>query len=185
MLFRSRPLRLSRPLQWGVVAVALLGVLQIALGGWVSTNYAALACGGFPLCQGALLPAMDIEHGFTLWRHLGMTAGGDCLPFEALVAIHWAHRMFALVAVGIVAWISHKALRIPGLESSARALAWVMVLQVCVGVATVSLDWPLTLAVLHNAGAALLLLLLAMLNFRLAIPAASPAVDARPGLSPA
>ena len=60
-----------------------------------------------------------------------------------------------------------------------------MVLQVCVGVATVSLDWPLTLAVLHNAGAALLLLLLAMLNFRLAIPAASPAVDARPGLSPA
>jgi cytochrome c oxidase assembly protein subunit 15 len=168
----------------GLIALGLL-LIQIALGGWVSTNYAALACGGFPLCQGALLPAMDIEHGFTLWRHLGMTAGGDYLPFEALVAIHWAHRMFALVAVGIVAWISHKALRIPGLESSARALAWVMVLQVCVGVATVSLDWPLTLAVLHNAGAALLLLLLAMLNFRLAIPAASPAVDARPGLSPA
>ncbi len=172
-------------LRWpGLIAMVVL-FIQIALGGWVSTNYAALACGGFPLCQGALLPQMDVEHGFTLWRHLGMTAAGDYLPFEALVAIHWAHRAFALVAMAVIGWISHKALRLQGLRPIARGLSWVLLLQFCIGIATVMLDWPLMLAVLHNAGAALLLLLLAMLNYRLALSAASTAADARPGLSPA
>jgi len=166
------------------VAAAVL-FIQIALGGWVSTNYAALACGGFPLCQGALVPSMDVSHGFTLWRHLGMTAAGDYLPFEALVAIHWAHRVFALVAMGVIAWVSHKALRMQGVRPLARALSWLLLLQFCVGIATVLLDWPLTLAVLHNAGAALLLLLLAMLNYRLTLAAASTAAEARPGFSPA
>ena len=172
-------------LRWpGLIALMVL-FIQIALGGWVSTNYAALACGGFPLCQGALLPTMDVEHGFTLWRHLGMTAAGDYLPFEALVAIHWAHRAFALVAVGVIAWVSHKALRIQGLRTLARALSWVLLAQFCVGIATVLLDWPLTLAVLHNAGAALLLLLLAMLNYCLTLSAASAAEAHPTGLSPA
>ncbi len=168
----------------GLIALVAL-LIQIALGGWVSTNYAALACGGFPLCQGALWPDMDVGHGFTLWRDLGMTAAGDYLPFEALVAIHWAHRAFALVAVGVIAWVSHKALRLEGLRPLARALSWVLLAQFCIGIATVLLDWPLTLAVLHNAGAALLLLLLAMLNYRLTLAAASTAAEARPGFSPA
>ena len=77
-----------------VIGLALL-VMQIALGGWVSTNYAALACTDFPLCHGAVVPPMDYEHGFTLWRELGKTAGGDFLPFDALTAIHWTHRTFA------------------------------------------------------------------------------------------
>ncbi len=168
----------------GALALGVL-FIQIALGGWVSTNYAALACGGFPLCQGALVPEMNITQGFTLWRHLGMTAAGDYLPFDALVAIHWAHRMFAIVAVGVIAWVAHQALRIDGLRPLARGVSWVLLMQFLVGIATVLLDWPLTLAVLHNAGAALLLLLLVMLNYRLALSAATAAADARPSLSPA
>ncbi len=172
-------------LRWpGMIAVVVL-LMQIALGGWVSTNYAALACGGFPLCQGALVPDMDVEHGFTLWRHLGMTAAGDYLPFDALVAIHWAHRAFALVAVGVIAWVAHKSLRMAGMRTLARTLSWALLAQFCIGIATVMLDWPLTLAVLHNAGAALLLLLLAMLNYRVTLSAESVAIVPRPGLSPA
>ena len=172
-------------LRWpGLIALAVLFV-QIALGGWVSTNYAALACGGFPLCQGALLPQMDMSHGFTLWRDLGKTAGGDYLPVEALVAIHWAHRCFAIVAMAVIAWVSHKTRCMQGLRPIARVLFWILLLQFVVGIATVLLDWPLTLAVLHNAGAALLLLLLVMLNYRLALSGASAAADTRTSLSPA
>lgn len=172
-------------LRWPArLALAVLGV-QIALGGWVSTNYAALACGGFPLCQGALVPEMDVTQGFTLWRHLGMTSAGDYLPFEALVAIHWAHRMFAIVALLVIAWVSHGALGRQGLRPLARGLSWALLLQFCVGIATVLLDWPLTLAVLHNAGAALILLLLVMLNYRLALSGANAAAEPQPSLSPA
>jgi cytochrome c oxidase assembly protein subunit 15 len=140
------------------------------LGGWVSTNYAALACGGFPLCQGGWMPDMDFTHGFTLWRALGMTAAGDYLPFDALVAIHWVHRVFAVVVVGLVAWVAHRAWKSPGTERLGRALLWLILLQFCSGMATVLLNWPLTIAVLHNAGAALLVLLLTMLNYRLSQP---------------
>ncbi|MCA3234345.1 MAG: COX15/CtaA family protein, partial [Cupriavidus sp.] len=79
-------------LRWaGLLAIVLL-VIQIFLGGWVSTNYAVLACTDFPLCNGQVVPEMDFRHGFTLWRQLGMTADGDYIPHAALVAIHWVHR---------------------------------------------------------------------------------------------
>ena len=97
--FRRRPLALPTGLRpWVGVALAVL-VLQIALGGWVSTNYAVLACTGFPQCNGQWWPAMDAAHGFTLLRELGMAGHGGLLPFEALVAIHMAHRLFALESV--------------------------------------------------------------------------------------
>jgi cytochrome c oxidase assembly protein subunit 15 len=157
-------------------AIALgAGFMQIVLGGWVSTNYAALACGGFPLCQGEWMPAMDFSHGFTLWRSLGMTAAGDYLPFDALTAIHWVHRLFAVVVVVIVGWVAHSASNMPGVERLGRALLWLIVLQFCTGMATVLFDWPLTIAVLHNAGAALLVLILTMLNYRLSKPVAKVA----------
>ncbi len=166
-------------------ALALFAAfIQIALGGWVSTNYAALACGGFPLCQGALMPSMDFTHGFTLWRALGMTAAGDYLPFDALIAIHWVHRVFALIVVGLVAWTAHRAWKTPGTERLGRALLWLILLQFCTGMATVLLDWPLTIAVLHNAGAALLVLLLTMLNYRLSQPV-EKAAEFRASHSPA
>jgi len=141
--------------------------VQIALGGWVSSNYAALACTDFPLCQGTLLPHMDFTHGFSLWRDLGKTAGGEFLPFPALTAIHWTHRLFAFVVIALVAWIALRALRIGGLQKTARWLLAGVVLQFTTGVLTVYLNFPLALAVAHNGGAALLVLLLAMLNYKL------------------
>ncbi len=150
-------------------AIALAVVfLQIALGGWVSTNYAALACGGFPLCKGELMPPMDFAHGFTLWRELGMTGGGDYLPFDALVAVHWVHRAFAFVVVAVVASVAWRASKVTGAERLGKALLLLIFVQFCTGIATVGLDWPLTIAVLHNAGAALSVALLTMLNCRLA-----------------
>ena len=155
-------------LRWMAVAAWVIVLMQIAFGGWVSTNYAALACGGFPLCQGEVVPAMDITHGFTLWRALGMTAGGEYLPFDALVAVHWVHRAFAcivVVVVGVTAW---RARRVQGCERLGGSLLLIILLQFCSGIATVVLNWPLTLAVLHNAGAALSIAILTMLNCRIA-----------------
>ena len=157
---------MGRALTWpATIGLALL-TLQIALGGWVSTNYAALACTDFPLCNGKLVPEMDFEHGFTLWRHLGMTAAGDFLPFQALTAIHWVHRSFAFVVVLYVVWLAHKALRDQGLRKTGRWLLIVVALQLCSGLATIYLKWPLAIAVVHNGGAALLVMLLVMLNYK-------------------
>lgn len=146
-------------------------VLQIALGGWVSTNYAALACTDFPLCHGTLMPEMDFGNGFTLWRHLGMTSSGEYLPFPALTAIHWTHRSFAFVVVLLVAWVAHKALKVDGLQRTARWLLIAIAMQLATGLSTIFLKWPLMLALAHNGGAALLLLLLVMLNYKARIPA--------------
>lgn len=157
----------------------LLLTIQIALGGWVSTNYAALACQDFPLCHGVIVPAMDFEHGFTLWRQLGRTGAGDYLPFDALTAIHWTHRTFAYVVAAFIGWLGWRARKVDGLRKTATWLLAGLALQVSIGIATVSLKWPLALAVAHNGGAALLVLLLVMLNYKARIPsqAASPAAS--------
>ena len=152
---------------WALIAL-LLGFTQIGLGGWVSTNYAALACGGFPLCQGAIVPTMDVEHGFTLWRQLGMTAGGEYLPFEALVAVHWVHRMVALIVVAVIGFTAWRAMQVSHLAKVGRWLLWLIALQFLSGMSTVVFNWPLALAVLHNAGAALMVVLLTILNCRVA-----------------
>ncbi|RJG03563.1 COX15/CtaA family protein [Noviherbaspirillum sedimenti] len=145
---------------------------QIALGGWVSTNYAALACTDLPTCHGAWLPEMDFENGFTLWRHLGRTGDGDFLPFPALTAIHWAHRVFALVVAAILGWVAVRAMRIDGLRKTGTWLLAALVLQIVIGISTVYLSWPLALAVAHNGCAALLVLLLSMLNYKANLAAA-------------
>jgi cytochrome c oxidase assembly protein subunit 15 len=152
------------------LAALALGMLamQIALGGWVSTNYAPLACMDFPLCHGQVVPDMDFRNGFSLWRELGKTASGEYLPFSALVAIHWAHRVFAFVVVGAIAWLGSAASRYPGLRRVAHLLLGVLALQFLSGMSTVFLKWPLLLAVAHNGGAALLVALMVMLNYRLA-----------------
>ena len=172
-------------LRWPAALALLILFMQIALGGWVSTNYSALACGGFPLCQGELMPDMDFAHGFTLWRQLGMTSAGDYLPFPALTAIHWVHRCFAFVVLGMLGWLAYRALSMPGLERIARGLLLMIVVQICTGAATVLLDWPLSLAVVHNGGAALLVLLLVVLNYKTFLAVASAKVESRHGLSPA
>lgn len=147
----------------------ILLVVQIALGGWVSTNYAALACGDFPLCHGVLLPQMDFEHGYTLWRHLGRTADGEFLPFAALTAIHWVHRSFALLVIACIVWVARRGLTMDGMRKTAGWLLVAVGLQFLSGVSTIFLKWPLAIAVLHNGGAALLVLLLVMLNYKIRI----------------
>ncbi|MDB5796514.1 MAG: cytochrome oxidase subunit [Paucimonas sp.] len=156
--------------------------MQIGLGGWVSTNYATLACADFPLCHGQLLPDMDFSNGFHLWRELGMTATGEYLPVNALTAIHWVHRSFAVVVLAVVGYTAHRALREPGLQRVARGLLIVLGVQLLTGASTVFLSWPLALAVLHNGGAALMAILLVVLNFRLKTGSASRAshLSARP-----
>ena len=156
------------------VAVILLSI-QIALGGWVSTNYAALACNDFPLCHGSVVPEMDFGNGFALWRHLGKTASGEYLPFPALTAIHWTHRMFAFVVIAFVALLGWRAYQDPGLRKTGRWILCILGLQFMSGVATVYFDWPLAIAVLHNGGAALLTLLLIMLNYKARYAPTTPA----------
>ena len=149
-----------------VLALAVV-VLQIALGGWVSTNYAVMACPDFPLCQGQVVPTMDFAHAFTLWRPLGMTSDGEAIPFQSLVAIHWTHRLFAVVvilALGALLWQVWSA---PGLKAPARALLVLVLLQFVTGMSNVVLQWPLLLAVAHSGGAALLVALLVVVTYRL------------------
>lgn len=142
-----------------VVALAAV-VIQIALGGWVSSNYAVLACPDFPLCQGEWVPPMDFSHGFTGWRALGHTGAGELIPFQALVAIHWTHRMFAIVVVATAGALVWQMRRYSSLLHLARGLLALIALQLLTGLSNVVLQWPLLLAVLHSGGAALLLALL-------------------------
>jgi cytochrome c oxidase assembly protein subunit 15 len=184
----GRIIRASTP-RWPYLLAALVLALQIALGGWVSTNYATLACSDFPTCNGTYMPAMDFEHGFTLWRELGKTAAGHYIPMAALTAIHWVHRNFAVVLVLVLGYAAWCARVDPRLRPLARNIALVLALQACTGIATVYFSFPLTLAVLHNAGAAMLVLLVTMLNYRslyridLASPVPARSASAR--LSPA
>lgn len=157
------------------IAIVILAI-QIALGGWVSTNYAVLACTDFPLCHGSVIPEMDFANGFSLWRDLGKTAGGDYLPYSALTAIHWTHRNFAFVVVLFIGWVAHRALKTDGLQNTGRWLLIVISVQFATGISTVFFKWPLALAVVHNGGAALLVLLLTMLNYQTRI-ANEPAMN--------
>ncbi|MGN6703662.1 MAG: COX15/CtaA family protein, partial [Burkholderiaceae bacterium] len=165
--------RLAIPAAVGLV---LLG-LQIALGGWVSTNYATLACSDLPLCHGALVPEMDFANGFTLWRKLGQTGAGDFLPFSALTAIHWTHRVAAVVVAVYIGWLAVAAMRLPSLRKTGRRLLIAVILQVVIGASTVYLRWPLAIAVLHNGVAAILVLLTVVLNYRVRRAVTSSAVS--------
>ena len=140
-------------------------VVQIALGGWVSANYAALACPDLPGCRGEALPKMDFANAFHVFRELGRTGEGELLPLDALVAIHWTHRLFALVVLGAVGFSAWKAFSIQGLRGLACLVAALLILQLALGLANVAFGLPLALAAAHNAGAALLLGALVVLNF--------------------
>jgi cytochrome c oxidase assembly protein subunit 15 len=157
------------PAQATTVARVALAVvlLQVALGGWVSTNYAVMACPDFPLCQGQFVPPMDFAHAFTLWRPLGRTGGGEAIPFQSLVAIHWTHRLFALAVIVVVGRLLWQVWKAPGLRAPARALLALLVVQFVTGMSNVVLQWPLLLAVFHSGGAALLVALLVTVNYRL------------------
>ncbi|MBY0468023.1 MAG: COX15/CtaA family protein [Burkholderiaceae bacterium] len=171
-------LQLSPALRRGVVAVLALVIAQTALGGWVSTNYAVLACAEFPTCQGSWWPPMDFDHGFTVLRELGAGKDGGYLPFAALTAIHMVHRIGAailVVAIGVLVWRLW-ATGVAPLRRWAMALAGAIAWQVASGLGNVLFDWPLLAAVSHTGGAAALLVLFSMLLTRSwPEPAANPA----------
>jgi cytochrome c oxidase assembly protein subunit 15 len=137
------------------LALALL-VVQVSLGGWVSTNYAVLACTTFPTCQGSWWPAMDFAQALQIWRPLGLLADGSPISFEALTAIHYLHRMAAYVVIVVLAGLWATLRHVPELAAQRRLLGGFLVLQVLTGLSNVVLDWPLVAAVLHTGGAAAL-----------------------------
>jgi cytochrome c oxidase assembly protein subunit 15 len=158
----------SRQLLAGIAAVMVLAVAQMALGGWVSTNYAVLACRDFPTCQGAWWPPMDFAAGFHLRRGLGVGPDGGFLPFAALTAIHQAHRLGAVVLLAALALLAWRLARSD--RSEVRRWAWpvagVGLWQVATGLGNVVLGWPLAAAVAHTGGAAALAVLLTVLAAR-------------------
>jgi len=140
---------------WAITAIILL---QIALGGWTSANYAAMACSDYPLCQGQLMPTnMDWSHAFVFNRELGQTSDGQMLSLQTLTAIHWTHRSFALVVLAACVAFAMRLQQQDDTRQFGQLLLAAVVVQVLLGISNVWLQWPLGLAVLHNTGAAILL----------------------------
>ena len=140
----------------------VLVLIQIILGGWVSSNFAALACTEFPLCKGVLTPAMDFS--YSLDRY------GLPLSVEKLTAIHWMHRTGALLTLVYLSWLSIRVMAVVKLHRVGRVMLGLAVLQFVLGISNVWLGLPLAGAVLHNAVAMLLLVTLVLLNYRLQKP---------------
>ncbi len=156
-----RRVLVDRPTRAILLLACLLLAVQLALGGWVSTNYAVLACTDFPQCQNSWWPQMDFGAGFQLWRELGMTSTGEHIPFAALTAIHFVHRAMAVVvlaALGLLAW---RLRAFDGLRLQSRLVAALALLQLASGLGNVVLGWPLAAALLHTGGAGALVLVLA------------------------
>ena len=150
-----------------------LGLLlaQIALGGWTSANYAALACGtDFPTCLGQWWPQQDYREAFVLWRGIGVDYEGGVLDGPARAAIQMSHRMLALLVAGHLAVVGIRMLRTPGLVFWGSVLLVLLTAQVALGISNVVLGLPLWVATAHNAGAALLLFTLVGLLARLRAP---------------
>jgi len=166
----------KRPLSAGlwrllVWTFALL-IVQVALGGWVSANYAVLACNDFPTCQGRWWPQMDFAQGFELWRALGLTAAGEHISFAALTAIHYTHRLAAYVVLTLLIALAWQLNRVKDCRTQSRVLAALIGLQLATGLSNVVMGWPLIAALLHTGGAGALVLTLTWTLARMHPPAA-------------
>ena len=167
-------LRMAQMLGMGLL------VMQIALGGWVSTNYSVLACQEVPTCQGSWWPPMNFSQGFTVWRDLGMTAEGTPISFEALTAIHMVHRLMAVVVLIVLGTLAFRMKRTAIWRTPGRWLNVLLLLQLITGLSNVILGWPLLAAVLHTGGAAGLL---GVLTWALAASVATQRAASSPGLA--
>lgn len=143
-----------RPWLWLGLAVL---AMQIALGGWTSANYAAMACPDFPTCQGQWWPATDFREAFVLWRGIGVDYEGGILDSTARATIHVMHRIGAVVATLVLLVVIAALMRVKGLRPAALALLVLLVLQISLGISNVVLHLPLPVATAHNGVAALLL----------------------------
>jgi len=161
--FGSRDDRFAVLRRWVVLGIVLLAC-QIALGGWTSANYAALACGtDFPTCLGQWAPPTDFRQGFVLWREVGVNYEGGVLDMAARSAIQIAHRIGALVVFCYLMWLARRLAR-SGFRAGGIAVAVALIVQVLLGISNVHFGLPLPVATLHNGGAALLLFTL-LANF--------------------
>jgi cytochrome c oxidase assembly protein subunit 15 len=164
------PTPAQRDLKRAVVAGLVLLAGQIALGGWTSANYAALACGfDFPHCQGQWWPPADFREGFVLWRGVGVNYEGGVLDSPARAAIQIAHRIGALVVFCWLAWLAHR-LASAKLRGIGIALGALLIAQVSLGIGNVKLGLPLPVATAHNGVAALLLFTLIAALVRVSAP---------------
>ncbi|MEW8507887.1 MAG: COX15/CtaA family protein [Candidatus Thiodiazotropha sp.] len=156
----------SQQRRWIRISLVIL-LLQISLGGWTSTNYAALACSEFPTCYaGSWWPEMDFSEAFVLWRGLGINYEFGVLENSARTAIHMTHRIGALITavfLGLLAWQLTRPSSPTQLRRVGVVLLLLLVLQITLGISNVLGHLPLSIAVAHNGGAALLLLLLVTL----------------------
>ena len=155
-VLQQPPAPISRPLRNALWAVFSLLFIQVALGGWVSTNYAVLACSTFPDCNGSWWPEMNFAQAADIWRPLGLLSDGTTISFAALTAIHYIHRLAAYAVIAAVLLLVYALRKQPALASQRKWLLGLIALQFATGLSNVVLDWPLLAAVLHTGGAAAL-----------------------------
>lgn len=155
-----------RPLRGMILGGVLLLVAQLALGGWTSANYSALACPDFPTCQQQWWPEMNFGDGFVLWREIGVDYEGGVLDLPSRTAIHMAHRIGALLVFVYLGLLSFRLLRQPATRNGGALLAAVLSAQVTLGILNVVLYLPLPNAVAHNGTGALLLATMLWLSWR-------------------
>lgn len=158
---RDPPWRVDPSLRGLSMTTLVVVVIQVALGGWLTANYAALACPDFPTCHGVWIPDMDFTAGFDIFQDVGPNYLGGLMSSDARVAIHVVHR---LGAVAVLLFAGALAVRL-----GSRPLAWVLAgmlgVQLALGIANVVFALPLAVAVLHNAGGAALLLVVVTVNY--------------------
>ena len=157
-------LAVPRRLQRWAVAGLVLAIGQITLGGWVSSNYAAVACIDLPTCHGQWWPEADFANGFHLTQHIGPNYLGGQLDSEARTAIHLTHRMGAMLLTLVLLGLAWQ-LRKVGMSRLAALLLLALAVQISLGLSNVIFHLPLAVAVAHNAGGAVLLLTLVLVNY--------------------
>jgi len=155
--YQDKPSISIRRMRGSILTALAILSLQIALGGWTSANYAALACPDVPMCGGQWWPDTNFKEGFVLWREVGVNYEGGLLDQPSRVAIHIAHRIGAVVTLLVLITLAFRLRKIPRLRFGGRVLAVLVLTQFTLGILNVVLFLPLPNAVAHNAGAALLL----------------------------
>ena len=157
----------SQNIRFWVRGAILVVFVQIFLGGWTSTNYAALACTDFPTCHGMWIPEMDFSNAFNWFRELGVANDGTPLHLAAYTAIQWTHRIGALVTFVYLGWLGLCLIKQSQLKKIAHVMLGLLVIQIILGIANLVLHLPLALAVGHNMVAALLLMSVIVLNSKI------------------
>lgn len=159
--------RIGKLRGWAVLGL-LVVVAQVSLGGWTTSNYAAVACPDFPTCQAQWLPPMDFVHGFNVFQHVGPNYLGGTMQNEGRMAIHFTHRVGAIVTASYLGWLAWRLLttRLQAPARMARVMLGIVALQIALGIGNIVFNFPLVVAVAHNLIGAVLLLALVTMNHR-------------------